>query len=324
LAALIAIWLPCRAQTPVAGETSASKTTELDLQSYQRELTHIEEASKNLKGLPEFRRSLPDTWTVKDRDRTYQVPTKEISDALVQIERDPQSAAAPQLRARLQTMQKHAGALANSSSSRDAAQADQKLKKILDRGEFQAAPGPSVWDLMRAKINRWIFEHVIKLLSLLHISQKMGNTIAWSIIFLAVVLVFYFVYEWLSKSAKSADFRAEVEPSVGDARHWVQEAVAAADRGDYREAVHCAYWASVAHLEDLQILPRDRSRTPRESLGLLAQHPREQGVLQTITRSFELIWYGYRPASVTEWAGAKEQLEKMGCLQVSTAPTAPS
>jgi hypothetical protein len=80
----------------------------------------------------------------------------------------------------------------------------------------------------------------------------------------------------------------------------------------------------VAHLEDTRILPRDQARTPRESLRLLEQHPKEQSLLQAITRNFELIWYGYRPVSAVEWAGAKEQLEKIGCPQVSIAPTAPS
>jgi hypothetical protein len=56
----------------------------------------------------------------------------------------------------------------------------------------------------------------------------------------------------------------------------------------------------------------------------MEHHPRERGFLQVVTHSFELIWYGYRPASQSDWAVAKEQLEKMGCLQASIAPTAQS
>jgi len=324
LAVLIAYWFPCGAQTPTANDPPGAQAAEFGLPSYQRELTRLEDASKNPEELPELRRSLPDTWTVRNGDRIYNVPTKDISDALLQIERDPKNEAAAQLEARLRAMQNHAAALALPSTGPNATEAELKLKKVLDSGEFQTTSGPSAWDLLRARINRWIFVRIIRLLRLLHISQKTGNTIAWGVIFLAVVLVFYMVYRWLAKSAKSLHFRAEVEPRPSDARQWVQEALTAADRSDFREAVHCAYWASVAHLEDIRILPRDRSRTPRESLHLLEQHPGEQGGLQTITRSFELIWYGYRPASATEWAGVKEQLEKMGCLQVSTVPTVSS
>jgi Domain of unknown function (DUF4129) len=158
----------------------------------------------------------------------------------------------------------------------------------------------------------------------LHISKKMGNTIAWGVIFLAVVSLFYAVYNWLSRTAKQERFRAEVEPLVSDARQWVLEALAAADRGNFREAIHCAYWASVSHLEDMRVLPRDRSRTPRESLQILEHHLAEKSSLQAMTHRFELIWYGYRPASVGDWAGAKELMEKLGCLQASIAPTARS
>jgi CHASE3 domain sensor protein len=322
LAILIAFWLPAVAQTPAGSE--GVSTSQFDLRSYQRELARIEEASKNPREISELRRSLPKTWTVKDGNRVYSVPTGEISDALWQIERDAKKPIAEQLKARLQSMQRQAEALSRPGPGASAAEADGKLKKILDRGEFQEAKGPSPWDIARARMNRWIFEHIIKLLNLLHMSQKTGNTIAWVVIGVAIVALFYAIYRWLTNSTKPADFHAETEPMASDARHWIQEALAAADRGDFREAVHCAYWASVAHLEDLRMLPRDRARTPRESLLLLEQHPKEHGVLQTLTRSFELIWYGYRPVSAAEWTGTREQLEKMGCLEASIAPTGPS
>ncbi len=324
LTILLVVWQPCRAQTPAGSDASAPAPINLDLQSYQHELTRIAEQSKNPAQIPELRRSLPDAWTVKDGDRVYSVPTKEISEALREIGHDPKKATAAQLENRLKAMQQQAADLSLPSPGANTADAEGKLKKILDRGEFREASGPSAWDLMKARMNRWIFEHIMRLLNMLHISHKMGNALAWSVLFLAVVLLFYVIYQWLIKSAKSQDFRAEVEPTTSDARHWVQEALAAADRGDFREAVHCAYWASVAHLEDIRILPRDRARTPRESLQLLDQHPKEQRILQGITRSFELIWYGYRPVSAAEWDGTKEQMEKMGCLQASIAPTVPS
>jgi len=325
LAVLIVSCLPCHAQALADSDAPPTGIAEMDLQSYQRELSRIEETSKSAGEIRQLRRSLPDSWTVKDGGRIYHVPTKEISDALLEIERNPQKDETnAQLVARLHAMQKHAAALNLPASRPNAAEAEGKLNRILARGEFQDATGPSGLELVWARINRWIFEHIIRFLRLLHIRKKTGNAIAWGVIFLAIVLLFYVVYGWLSKAARGVRFMVEVEPASSDARQWVQEALGAADRGDYREAIHCAYWASVARLEDIRILPKDRSRTPRESLRLLEHHPREQGVLQIITRSFELIWYGYRPASPAEWAGAKEQMEKMGCLQVSIAPTVPS
>jgi Domain of unknown function (DUF4129) len=324
LAAFIAFSLLCHAQAPTNKSNSNADASALDLQSYQQELKQIEDAAKDPQKIETVRKGLPDAWTVKNSDQTYSVPTKEISEALRQIQSDPKKATLAQLELRLKFMRQQADELAGASEGTNLAQAQDKLNAVLNRSEFREATGPSAWDVIRARINRWILEHVIRLLNWLHIGRKTGNAIGWGVLFLAVVLVFSVVYRWLTKSTKAAEFRAEVEPRGSDTRHWTQEALMAAERGDFREAIHCAYWASIARLEDVRILPQDRARTPRESLQLLDQHPKEQGVLQSVTRSFELIWYGYRPVSATDWAGTKEQLEKMGCLQGSIAPTVPS
>jgi hypothetical protein len=199
-----------------------------------------------------------------------------------------------------------------------------KLNEILNRAEFRADTGPSALEMWRARINRWILEHLIALLRWLHISQRTGNYLAWGLILVAAVILFYVGYRWLSKGEGQAEFVAPAEPAPSDARQWLADAQKAAERGDYREAIHCGYWACVARLEDLRLLARDRARTPRESLRLLEEHPREKGCLETVTRSFELIWYGYRPASREDWATTKEQLENMGCLQSSIVPTGSS
>lgn len=213
---------------------------------------------------------------------------------------------------------------AAASDSPRVAEARAKLHEILSRAEFRADTGPSALEMWRARINRWIFEHLIALLRWLHISQRTGNYLAWGLILAAAVILFYVVYRWLSKREGKAEFVAPAEPMASDARQWLADAQSAAERGDYREAIHCGYWACVARLEDLRLLARDRARTPRESLRLLEEHPKEKGFLQTVTRSFELIWYGYRPASREDWATTKEQLENMGCLQSSIAPTGSS
>jgi hypothetical protein len=323
LASLCALGL--RAQKPDQSATNpvsqGASTPELDLQSYQRELARISDASKNGTEIAETRKSLPDAWKVRAGEQVYSVSTKEIREGLQEAGRDPKKVAA--LQVRLKAMQRQAAELSSPSSSLSLEQANENLQKILKRGEFQEA-GPSAWDFMRARISRWLAKHLFKLFGALQISKKTGNAIGWGVLFLAVMALFYAVYRWLANTSGRVELRAEVEPSTSDARHWVQEALAAADRGDFREAIHCAYWASVAHLEDIRILPRDRARTPRESLRLLEQHPKEQGILRAITRSFELIWYGYRPVSAAEWAGTKSELEKIGCLQASTAPTVPS
>ena len=199
-----------------------------------------------------------------------------------------------------------------------------QLDKILSGREFGAAQGPSQLDILKARIARWLSEQIYKLLQRLHLGAKAGNALAWIIVGLAFVALCYWVWKTLSPTTRKRETRAEGAKESDDPREWARDALAAADRGDYREAVHCAYWAAVVHLETLRVLKRDRARTPRESLRLLDPHPNEQNLLREFTRRFELIWYGYRPASASDWSEARSHLEKMGCLTPSTAATANS
>src|SRR5262249_34816705 len=132
------------------------------------------------------------------------------------------------------------------------------------------------------------------------------------------------VWQNLSRISRGPLKPAHDTADTADSRVWANDALAAAERGDYREAVHCAYWAGVVHFEGLGLLKRDGSRTPREALRLLEPHPAEQKLLCECTRHFELIWYGYRPASAADWSNARIHLEKMGCLTPSTAAIANS
>ena len=164
--------------------------------------------------------------------------------------------------------------------------------------------------LVEARIGVWIAKLIDRLLKRLHISAKTGNLLAWIVIVLALLSIGYWVFRMLSRSARITEIPASGPSVPSDARAWVRDALAAAEGGEYREAVHCAYWAAIARLEDLRMLTRDRSRTPRESLRLLDSHPNQQTLLRDLTGHFELIWYGDRPASLSDWSGAKAQLEK--------------
>jgi len=107
-------------------------------------------------------------------------------------------------------------------------------------------------------------------------------------------------------------------PAGEDSHHWLREARAAAARGDYRSAIHAGYWAAIASLEEAKLLAENRSRTPRESLGLIRRESEEYAPLFELTHRFELVWYGYRSADRSDWSDAVRHLEKLGCLRSST------
>lgn len=299
---------------------------ELNLKDYETELDRCSNALKEQGEIAQLRRSLPSAWIVRTGENQVEVSTAPIVSKLRKLEEHPDksSSITHDLEFQLKTMRDAATEAEGKAGEMNNGDSREKLNKILARREFQSAAGPDWPDQFQARITRWLARQLAPIFRLLHISAKTGNTLAWIVMGLAFLALCYIVWSWLGRKSQPAKLEEEKPKLLNDAREWVREALAAAERRDYREAVHCAYWAAIAKLEDLKVLAQDRTRTPRESLRLLELHPNEQRLLRDMTGHFELIWYGYRPASANDWSGAKAQLEKMGCLKASTAPTANS
>ncbi len=318
-ATLLPVIAPAR--TPQNQPQSAK---ELDLPAYEAELDRCAASLKRPEEIAQLRKSLPATWLVRTGDDRVEVPTEWLTSGLRKLEREPGKPALQEIELRLAAMRKAATEMENGSAETSPGVAREHLKKILERREFAGMQGPSQLEIWEARAARWLAEKVFQLLSRLHLGAKAGNVLAWTVVGLAFLLLCYWVWRNLFRIRRGLPESADGPLDAGDSRMWAKDALAAAERGDYREAVHCAYWAAVVHLEGLGLLKRDRARTPRESLRLLDPHPREQKLLREFTRHFELIWYGYRPASAEDWSDARTHLEKMGCLTPSTAATANS
>jgi hypothetical protein len=321
MCALIALSYPS-----LAPAQANQPQTELDVASYESELSRITEAIKHPEGIPQLLKSLPRNWRVRVGDKTVEVSTAWLAADLKKIEGDPakSSSLSQEVNARLVAMRKAAEGLEQGTPPVNLDVAHMQLDKILSGREFGSPQGPSQLDILEARIARWISDLLYKILRRLHLGAKAGNALAWIIVGIAFLALGYWVWKTLSSSTRKRDIAEVAAAESNDPREWARDALAAADRGDYREAVHCAYWAAVVRLETLGMLKRDRARTPRESLRLLDPHPTEQNLLREFTRRFELIWYGYRPASATDWSEARSHLEKMGCLTPSTPATANS
>jgi Domain of unknown function (DUF4129) len=329
--ALLALgcWIALLAATSRSAQPATTEppaTRELDVPAYAAELNRCADALKHPEQIHQLRESLPRVWTVRVDDQRVEVSTAWLASDAKSLEDDPSKSALllPQIESRLSAMRTSAAALERGSQPPNFDTARTQMDRILREREFGAAQGPSPWELLRARIARWIGENIFKLLSRLHLGAKPGNALAWGILGVAFLALCYWIWKAVSAPNRRRETPVDVANSSDDPRQWAPDALAAADCGDYREAVHCAYWAAVVHLETLSVLKRDRARTPRESLRLLDPHPTEQNLLREFTRRFELIWYGYRPASANDWSEARSHLEKMGCLTPSTPATASS
>jgi Domain of unknown function (DUF4129) len=312
-----------RAQT---SQNQPQMARELDLPAYQAELARCAASIKRPEEISRLRRSLPPAWRVRTDETRIEVSTEWLTSALQKLERDPAESASRlrDIDVRLAAMRQAAMELETGSNETSPKDSRADLEKILRRREFRGMQGPSQMELLKTRILRWIAERIYRLFSRLHLGSTTGNVLAWIVVGLAFLTLCYWVWQSLSRSTHLPETPPDGPIDSTDSRMWAKDAVAAAERGDYREAVHSAYWAAVVHLEVLGLLKSDRARTPRESLCLLDPHPQEQKLLREFTRHFELIWYGYRPASADDWSDARTHLEKMGCLTSSTAATANS
>jgi hypothetical protein len=293
---------------------------ELTLREYISELNRCSQALKNAGNdaatLHSLRASLPAAWIVKSGEDRYTVNMEWLSTGLATFEGNPHASASLLLPAekRIAALRDAARELETASSPRDLTQVRGRLDKILSAREFAGLRGPSWWDVVQTRIKEWLYKQFIKLFGHLGRAEVAGNVIAWGLILLAAI----FLAVWAVRLSKrggrnpNMDLRG-ARPTGQDWHYWVREAAAAAKNNDFRAAIHAAYWAAVSRMEEANLLPEDRSRTPRESLRLIQRESSQYAPLKQLTLRFELVWYGYRFATAAEWNDAVQQLEKIGC-----------
>ncbi len=273
-------------------------------------------------GISAFLHSLPDAWTVDAQGRTFTVSTAWLRTALETLRKKPNDAELwRQIQERLVFLDRQAAGLEARAGEPRTGEARAQLKEIFARREFKGLAGPGALALWWRKVTGWIGERIEAFLARLHIGQKTGNVFAYTVIGLALVLLTLWLWRLLASRSRSLELEAEAPGPALDMRAWLGEASAAAERGEYREAIHCAYWAAVERLVMLGALPKDRSRTPRELERLGETKLAAGGTFRTLSRRFERVWYGTRAASAEDWASTKTELEEMGCLQLSSAKT---
>jgi Domain of unknown function (DUF4129) len=284
-------------------------------------------SGENPSNIDSFRLSLPGEWAVDVNDQPLFVKTEWIRVALLAEEKSANEnpSLLRQARQRLAAMLEQAEAMRSPAPRADLDQSHAQVDRILSGREFQGSHEPSWWDKQVARLRAWISRQMDRLFDRMGISATVGNALAWTL----VTLVGLLLAAWAVRSVLSAARRAEMDlsgavPAGKDWRYWAKQARAAAERGDYRAAIHAAYWTAVAQLEEIQLLPQDRSRTPRESLRLLQRGHAAYMPLAQLTRRLEFTWYGFQSASVEDWDDAKKQLEALEWVRNSTHAIASS
>jgi hypothetical protein len=324
--------VPCATAEAVPQNSDASVAAGgnvyLDATSFAIELRRIGTAIQmevaNPVGLAGLRKNLPSHWELNASEHHYSISAEPLNGLL----RDAEAGKKPKtIIAKAEEAAEWAFDLATQVKSFAGAQtsgdanAKAALDRILSRREFGAVKGPSAWDLFRQRVIREIgnllgsiFEQIGR--------YPIGARVLFWLVTLAVVVwlaVFLFRY-WTRRSALEELQAPDAVAYIRTWQEWIQSAREAAARGDFREAVHSAYWAGISYLEDCKVVRKDLTRTPREYMRLVsnatqlaASGRKTREALSSLTIVLEQVWYGRRPASNQDFANAMQSVEALGC-----------
>ncbi|SEB57105.1 DUF4129 domain-containing protein [Terriglobus roseus] len=186
---------------------------------------------------------------------------------------------------------------------------------VLARKEFRTTAAEYS---LTERIGSWISRQISKLFrgvsSLGRMAPWLGTALQWGTVILAASLLVLWVLRALDRQrialgrlgGESARAQADAE-----SRAWAEVARTHAANGEWRDAVHCLYWASIVALEDRRTLRRSGTRTPREALQLIAPASQLREPLRAQTGAFERIWYGQQPAAESDYNEALQHYETL-------------
>jgi hypothetical protein len=312
------------AQTTAGQAVRAEETTEapraIHLPEYESLLkqysARIKEIGRNPSTAGEFRKSLPSKWRVQTDRSAIDVSSEELERDCEEIEKGGETGNAAVRKANewLERTTIETRKLEEEVRQADKDRERQQLEKVFERSEFRGLNGPGLFEEWNARVARWIGKQMERIFRAIHIPFGLGRVVIWPVLVLAFGVLAYLVWRLLKDRTASALPEVSMGETKSEDRAWLKEALAAAERGQYREAVHRGYWAAISRLESREILKQDRTRTPRESLKLLETHPVERGILREQTMRLERVWYGCREATSEDWTSAFSELREMGCL----------
>ena len=195
----------------------------------------------------------------------------------------------------------------------DFASTRQKANAILHHPEFATVEETNIWDKLIARFFSWLDRLFGNVARFGRRSPWIGPLFEWGLITLALVGLILWAMRVLQRQrlAMRVEASRQIESWEEASRNWRSQAEEQASRREWREAIHCMYWASIVMLEGRRFWSPNRSRTPREYVALLESGSPRWSLLRQQTRGFERIWYGLNPAAEGDYRKALELHEQL-------------
>ena len=185
---------------------------------------------------------------------------------------------------------------------------------VLAQPQFQGAVGLTWWDRAKMKMFGWLRRMVEGVVDVGTAAPWLGTLLEWIFYVGAAVGLLFFLLRNVARQRLRVALGGEaVQKSAweSEADDWARAAAEHADAGEWREAVHCLYWAAIVLLESRRAWRHNPTRTPREYVRLLRPGSGQQQGLRKLTQIFERVWYGLRDADESEYAEARALYERL-------------
>jgi len=289
-----------------------------DARAFSAELQRISLAlatKSSPSDLAELKKSIPPNWDVRSGGRSYAVSSEPLRTYLA-------SGAVQKADEWVRNLRRETAPRPDYAAMNAPPTARPELNRILASPEFGAVRPPSAFDLLKQRIAAWIQRMLLKLFSRISGHPLGVKIFFWTLLICAVAFVGFMILRLFQRGNPFQELNpASAVISAWSWQQWVRNARQSAERGDFREAIHSLYWAGISRLEDVEALPRDRSKTPREYLRLAketrATNERMEekflDPLARLTTRLERIWYADDTATAAEFAESMAQVEALGC-----------
>jgi len=317
--------LICLLLVPAISRADSTGVVVLTPAEYRAQLTNMLSATLPIdssgSAIPPAFHQLPMSWHVRADQREFDISTEGLQRDIRRYEKDKTADNALAVRARLLSLRREIDGFEKPPADVSADRA--KMNAILAQPEF-GSHNPGWLDRINKRIEAFLIRLRDGVLSfLLRILRRLfgwsaiptvSKFVVYALIGAALLALIYIVYRTIWRGRDDTEIVPRDLPvSAKEWAIWLAEARAAAAKGEWRDAIHLAYWAGISFLERQGFWKPDRARTPREYLRLLSASSEHRDTLAALTRIFELAWYAKRGASEVTFSQTLAELEKLGC-----------
>jgi hypothetical protein len=185
---------------------------------------------------------------------------------------------------------------------------------VLAQPEFQRKTTVTWWDRVTGFFYAWLARMLSGIARAGAAAPWLGPVVIWTLCLSAAAGLVFLVLRNLQRQRLRISLAgAAIAKTAWDreATDWAKQAEEFASGGEWREAMHCLYWAAIVSLESRRAWRHNPTRTPREYVRLLKPGSAQQRNLRELTRMFERVWYGLREGRAEEYTEARGMYEAL-------------